>query len=204
LSVSRETSAKLHFGALAEKALRYSDLLKTKGIERGLIGPSEADRIWSRHIENCLPIAPFLNEGSTVADIGSGAGLPGIVIALARPDLVITLIEPLKRRVEFLQEVVAELELTESVTILNSKAEKVRTQYQHTTARAVAPLDRLIESTLHLLKPGGSMIALKGERASEEIRALPEKITAKPIKVELQEVEFEGQLSRIVIVTRVK
>jgi 16S rRNA (guanine527-N7)-methyltransferase len=202
LSVSRETSAKLHFGALAEKALRYSELLETQGIERGLIGPSEANRIWSRHIENCLPIAPLFKEGSKVADIGSGAGLPGIVLALARPDLVITLIEPLKRRVEFLQEVVAELDLP--ITILNSKAEKVRNQYQHTTARAVAPLERLIASTLHLLKPGGSMIALKGERASEEIKALPPAITAKPITVELREVEFEGQLSRIVIVTRLK
>jgi 16S rRNA (guanine527-N7)-methyltransferase len=206
LIVSRETRAAELFGDRADKALRFADLLGTVGIERGLIGPSEAERIWDRHIENCYPISTLCESSpdkkTTLADIGSGAGLPGIVIALARPDLTITLIEPLKRRVEFLTEVADELDL--GLEVIQAKAEGVKRGFHHVTARAVAPLERLIESTWHLIKPHGSLLAMKGERAQQEIEDLSAKILKKSLSVELKEIPFAGQLSRIVIVHRLK
>jgi len=148
--------------------------LASRGIEWGLIGPGEADRIWERHIENCIPVTTLLPEGqrATLADVGSGAGLPGIVIALARPELSITLIEPIPRRAQFLNETLAELGLTKQVTTLKSKAEKVRTTYNYVTARALAPLPRLLESTWHLVKPGGQLLAIKGASVEGEIAGL--------------------------------
>jgi 16S rRNA (guanine527-N7)-methyltransferase len=109
VEVSRETLIARHFPDVA-RVHAYAKFLETAGIERGLIGPREADRIWERHILNCLPVTTLFTEDATVFDIGSGAGLPGIVIALARPDLKVTLIEPLERRVEFLQEAVEGLD----------------------------------------------------------------------------------------------
>lgn len=202
--VSRETRAAELFGDQADKALRFADLLATAGIERGLIGPSEANRIWDRHIENCYPISTLSTSTprATLADIGSGAGLPGIVIALARPDLTTTLIEPLKRRCDFLNEVVEELNLP--IEVIQSKAEGVKRGFEHVTARAVAPLERLIESTWHLIKPKGSLLAMKGERAQEEIDGLSTKILKKPLSVELQEIPFAGSINRIVLVHRLK
>jgi 16S rRNA (guanine527-N7)-methyltransferase len=132
-----------------------------------LIGPREGERIWERHIENCLPITTLFSRGASVADIGSGAGLPGIVIALARPDLKITLIEPLARRCEFLFEVIDELAL--EIEVIRGKSEALKGRYDFLTARAVAPLDRLIETSWHLLRPTGSLLAMKGESASAEL-----------------------------------
>lgn len=200
MTVSRETRASELFGERGDKALRFADLLGTVGIERGLIGPSEANRIWDRHIENCYPISTLCDERVTLADVGSGAGLPGIVIALARPDLTITLIEPLKRRCDFLHEVGKELDLP--LEVIQSKAEGVKQSFHHVTARAVAPLERLIESTWHLIKPGGSLLAMKGERAQEEIDGLSTSIRKKPLSVELKEIPFAGSISRIVLVHR--
>ena len=200
MTVSRETRASELFGERGDKALRFADLLGTVGIERGLIGPSEANRIWDRHIENCYPISILCDERVTLTDVGSGAGLPGIVIALARPDLTITLIEPLKRRCDFLNEVVKELDLP--IEVIQSKAEGVKRGFHHVTARAVAPLERLIESTWHLIKPGGSLLAMKGERAQEEIDGLSATILKKPLSVELKEIPFAGSISRIVLIHR--
>jgi 16S rRNA (guanine527-N7)-methyltransferase len=202
LSVSRETRAAELFGDRAAKALRYADLLATSAIERGLIGPSEAERIWDRHIENCYPISTLFKEGASVADVGSGAGLPGLVIALARPDLQITLIEPLKRRCDFLTEVIQELGL--DVTVTQSKAEGVKKGFDYVTARAVAPLERLIESTWHLIKPHGSLLAMKGERASTEIAQIQEKTLMKGMEIELKEIPFKGDISRVVVVKRLR
>ena len=200
--VSRETRAAELFGDRGPKALRYAELLATTAIERGLIGPSEADRIWERHIENCYPISTLCDEGSTLADVGSGAGLPGIVIALARPDLDVTLIEPLKRRAEFLNESVAELNLR--IKVIQSKAEAVKKSFHHVTARAVAPLERLIESTWHLIEPQGSLLAMKGERAASEIQELSPATLARGVEIELKEIPFGGNVSRIVVVRRRK
>ena len=200
--VSRETRAVELFGDRAVKALRFAQLLETTAIERGLIGPSEVERIWDRHIENCYPVATLCKEGATLADVGSGAGLPGVVIALARPDLKITLIEPLKRRVDFLNEVAKELELP--LEIIQSKSEGVRRGFDHVTARAVAPLERLITTTWHLLKVNGSLLAMKGERASTEVAELSPNLQSRGMAIELKEIPFGGAVSRIVVVTRLK
>jgi 16S rRNA (guanine527-N7)-methyltransferase len=169
LSVSRETSSARYFPLKTSEALAYAELLATTAIERGLIGPKEGERIWERHIENCIPLTTLLpNTGASVADIGSGAGLPGIVIALAKPELKVTLIEPLQRRVEFLHEVIDSLKLT-NVEVIRAKSESVKGAYTYLVARAVAPLPRLIATTWHLVAPGGSLLAMKGESAAEEI-----------------------------------
>jgi len=143
--------------------------LSSTGIERGLIGPKEGDRIWERHIANCIPITTIIPQGVRVADIGSGAGLPGIVIALARPDLKVSLIEPLQRRDDFLNEVVAELAL--DVEVIRGRAERVKKQFEIVTARAVAPLEKLIQISWHMIPRGGSLMAIKGESAADEITA---------------------------------
>jgi 16S rRNA (guanine527-N7)-methyltransferase len=167
LTVSRETLLANYFQESAEKVERYAEILQSWGIERGLIGPREGDRIWDRHIANCLPVTTLIPEGVKVADIGSGAGLPGIVIALARPDLEILLIEPLQRRVDFLHEVIKELELP--ITVIRGKSEGVKRSFEIVTARAVAPLPKLLTISWHLVKAQGALLAMKGESAQEEI-----------------------------------
>ena len=147
----------------------FAQILVTKGIERGLIGPKEGDRIWDRHIANCLPVTTLIPQGLRVVDIGSGAGLPGIVIALARPDLKMTLVEPLQRRVDFLNEVVAELELP--IEVIRGRAQVVKKQFEVVTARAVAPLEELIKISWHMIPKGGALLAIKGETAEAELAA---------------------------------
>ena len=156
-----------YFKGREDQIQRYADLLKGAGIERGLIGPKEGDRIWERHIANCIPITTILPENVRLVDIGSGAGLPGIVIALARPDLKVSLVEPLQRRVDFLNEVVAELGIP--VEVIRGRAERVKKQFEIVTARAVAPLEKLINISWHMIPKGGSLMAMKGESAAEEI-----------------------------------
>ena len=156
-----------YFQGGSDQIQAYADLLTGPGIERGLIGPKEGDRIWQRHIANCIPITTLIPNGVRVADIGSGAGLPGIVIALARPDLKVTLIEPLSRRVDFLNEVIKELGL--SIEVIRARSELVKKQFEIVTARAVAPLERLISISWHMIPRGGSLLAIKGESAQEEL-----------------------------------
>lgn len=156
-----------YFQGSSDQIQAYADLLAGPGIERGLIGPKEGDRIWQRHIANCIPITTLIPNGVRVADIGSGAGLPGIVIALARPDLKVTLIEPLSRRVDFLNEVIKELGL--SIEVIRARSEVVKKQFEIVTARAVAPLERLISISWHMIPRGGSLLAIKGESAQEEL-----------------------------------
>ena len=160
LHVSRETFA------------RYAEILQGAGVERGLIGPREGERIWERHIYNSLPVATLIPSGATVIDIGSGAGLPGVVLALARPDISILLLEPLERRATFLLEVIDELGLT-NTRVERGKAADFQGKFDVVTARAVAPMDRLLAWSWHLLSPGGRILAMKGERASEELANTP-------------------------------
>ena len=149
-----------------EGAIRaYAELLKGAGIERGLIGPREGDRIWERHILNSLFVTKLLPEGASLFDIGSGAGLPGIVIALARPDLKVTLIEPLERRVEFLKEATE----GSDIQVIRGRAQDVKKSADFITARAVAPLDKLKKMCWHMLKMNGSLLAMKGESAANEM-----------------------------------
>jgi 16S rRNA (guanine527-N7)-methyltransferase len=186
---------------LEDKRIRaYAEFLKNQGIDRGLVGPREADRIWERHIFNCLPVTTLFTKGATVFDIGSGAGLPGIVIALARPDLTVVLIEPLERRVEFLQEAVKTLAEIEGQTplqiqVLRGRAQDIKTTAEYVTARAVAPLEKLKKISWHLLKVNGSLLAMKGEKAQDEMATVPKSI--------LHEINLEGiELGRIVEVKK--
>ena len=156
-----------YFKGREDQIQRYAELLKGPGIERGLIGPKEGDRIWERHIANCIPITTILPQNVRLVDIGSGAGLPGIVVALARPDLKVSLVEPLQRRVDFLNEVVAELGIP--IEVIRGRAERVKKQFEIVTARAVAPLEKLINISWHMIPKGGSLMAMKGETAAEEI-----------------------------------
>jgi 16S rRNA (guanine527-N7)-methyltransferase len=151
-------------------AERYVELLATAGVERGLIGPREAPRLWERHVLNCLTVASAVPSGATVADLGSGAGLPGLVLALGRPDLVVTLVEPLQRRITFLDEVVAELGL-DRVRTVRGRAEELhgRERFDVVTARALAPLSRLLGWAMPLVAPSGVLLAMKGSSAREEI-----------------------------------
>jgi 16S rRNA (guanine527-N7)-methyltransferase len=166
-------AAEALFGSRVDRAHRYAQILAGAGVERGLLGPREVDRLWDRHILNSVAIAELLADGERIADIGSGAGLPGIPLALARPDVRLTLIEPLLRRSDFLREVVDDLGL--EITIVRGRAEErsVREQVGEMDAvvsRAVAPLDKLTKWSLPLLRRDGRMVAIKGERAEEEIR----------------------------------
>ena len=158
-----------YFQGREDQIQRYAQFLAGAGIERGLIGPKEGDRIWERHIANCIPITTIIPQGVRVVDIGSGAGLPGVVIALARPDLRVSLVEPLQRRVDFLNEIVAELGL--DIEVIRGRAERVKKQFEVVTARAVAPLEKLINISWHMIPKTGSLMAMKGESAADEIQA---------------------------------
>lgn len=164
------------FGDRLDLALRYEAWLAGAGVERGLLGPRETDRLWDRHLLNSAALAPLLPAGCSVVDVGSGAGLPGIPLALARPDCRYVLLEPLARRAAFLAEVVADLGLAPTVSVVRARAEdhaRTGAAYDVAVARAVAPLDRLAGWCLPLLRPGGRLLALKGERAAAEVAAVP-------------------------------
>lgn len=160
------------FGDRLDIARRYYAALATAGVERGLIGPREVPRLWERHILNCAVIGELIDEGASVVDIGSGAGLPGIPLAIARPDLRITLVEPLLRRTIFLSEFIEEAGL--DVTVVRGRAEqsgviKEAGGADVVTSRAVAPLAKLAHWSLPLLRDHGRMLALKGTSAAEEL-----------------------------------
>jgi 16S rRNA (guanine527-N7)-methyltransferase len=160
------------FGGRLDLARRYVAHLVGTGVERGLLGPREAPRIWDRHVLNCAVVAEMLPDGARVVDLGSGAGLPGIPLALARPDLSVVLVEPLARRVDWLCEVVEDLGLRVRVERGRAEEPGVRRRWEGAdvvTARAVAPLGRLAGWGLPLLRPAGSLLALKGSSAEAEI-----------------------------------
>ena len=161
------------FGAALDQARRYAQLLANDGVTRGLIGPRETERLWDRHLINCAVVAELLPERGVLVDIGSGAGLPGVVLAMLRPSLRVILLEPLLRRSVFLEECVAELGLS-NATVLRARAEEkaaAHIEADIATARAVAPLDRLAGWAVRLLRPGGELLAIKGQSADEEIAA---------------------------------
>lgn len=157
------------FGDGYPTAQRYVDILASRGVDWGLIGPREVDRLWPRHVLNSLAIGGLIGEGRTVVDVGSGAGLPGIPLAIRRPDLSITLLEPLLRRANFLTEVVTELGLDDRVAVVRARAEEHAGRYEVVTARAVAALPKLLGWCLPLLASGGELLALKGESAEQEL-----------------------------------
>jgi 16S rRNA (guanine527-N7)-methyltransferase len=160
------------FGERLDAARSYAELLARDGVERGLIGPREVGRLWERHLLNSAAIGELLGRGEVVVDVGSGAGLPGIPLALARPDLRMTLVEPMLRRTDFLEEVAEALGL--EIVVVRGRAEEpaLRARVGEVDAavsRAVASLDKLSKWCVPLLRPGGRMLAIKGERAEEEV-----------------------------------
>lgn len=160
------------FGDRLPLAERYAEALATDGVVRGLIGPREAPRIWDRHLLNSAVVAELVPEAATVTDVGSGAGLPGIVLALVRPDLTVTLVESMARRTAFLSDVVAALSLDDRVEVVRARAEECAGRLPRAevvTARALAPLDRLVRWCLPLASVHGRILAIKGASAADEI-----------------------------------
>ncbi len=179
--------ARTIFGERLELAGRYVDLLATAALTRGILGPREVPRLWERHLLNCAVISELIPPGAAVVDVGSGAGLPGIALALARPDITVTLLEPMARRAAFLTEVVTELDLA-NVSVGRARAEEWQRRtgaagadggcpVDIVTARAVAPLDRLVGWCLPLVAPGGRLLAIKGKSAGAELEEARAAIT---------------------------
>jgi len=163
------------FGPAIGLAARYAELLAGPGVERGLIGPGETARLWDRHLVNCAAIAGLVPQAGTLVDLGSGAGLPGLVLAMLLPDVQVVLLEPMERRAVFLAECVSELGLA-NVTVHRGRAEDAAGEFAAdvVTARAVAPLDRLSALAVGLVRPGGLVLAIKGAAAAQEVaRAAP-------------------------------
>jgi len=191
------------FGADRLPALeQYAGLLATDGVVRGLIGPREVPRLWDRHLINCGLLASEVPQGATVADLGSGAGLPGLVLALARDDLRVTLIEPMARRGAFLTEVVGALGLGR-VTVVRGRAEEWSgpERFDVVTARALAPLPKLLTWGLPLVTDGGVLLAMKGSSAAEEIEAAGRELAKRRASAEVIALSVPG--SSVTTVVRV-
>jgi 16S rRNA (guanine527-N7)-methyltransferase len=164
------------FADRIELARAYTSDLARRGEELGLIGPLELPRLWSRHVINCALVAPLLSPG-TVGDVGSGAGLPGLVLAIARPDVNMVLIEPMERRVDWLVSEAKELGLA-NVTVIRARAEETKLDWplDQITARAVTALSKLIPATAPLVRSGGEMLFMKGARVQAEVDAAKKQI----------------------------
>ncbi len=169
-SIEESTAAEAVFGAHLPVARGFVAHLASSGIERGLLGPREVPRLWGRHVLNCAVVADLMARDASVVDVGSGAGLPGLAIAIARPDLRLHLVEPLERRVTWLNEVIDDLSLP-NVAVHRARAEEMVGEIagDYVTARAVSALSTLAGWTIPLTKPGGEVLAIKGRSAAEEI-----------------------------------
>jgi 16S rRNA (guanine527-N7)-methyltransferase len=180
------------FGLRSDLAMAFAEHLRTSAVERGLLGPREVPRLWSRHILNCAAVAPLVPPTAELVDVGSGAGLPGLVLAIARPDVAVTLVEPLLRRVAWLEEVASDLDLA-NVSVVRARAEELRTGWADVaTARAVAPLAKLSAWCLPLVRSGGVLLAIKGRSAADELRSAAELLpTLGAVEWEVREVGGE-------------
>ncbi len=194
------------FGVNSGSVRVFADLLADEGEVRGLIGPRESSRIWSRHIVNCAALLPFLPSKGSVIDVGSGAGLPGLVIAAARPDLEVTLVEPMERRCEWL-EYASETIGLDNVTIIRDRSENLGKTLRAdvVTARAVAALPKLLRLTSRLIAPGGRLLALKGERAYQEVNDAALELKKRHLKAKVHEVVsiMDGEITYVVECKRV-
>jgi 16S rRNA (guanine527-N7)-methyltransferase len=172
VSQVEESAVRDFFGDSYPVVARFAELLADQGVRRGLIGPREAPILWERHLLNSAAVVPFLPVSGRVIDIGSGAGLPGIVIAAMRPHLDVVLVESMARRADWLSEVVAQLALS-NTSVRRARAEELhgKLRAEVVTARAVAPLDRLVQWAMPLLGVGGTLLALKGRSAQAEVQA---------------------------------
>ncbi len=205
LTAEEALAAEKIFGDRLDLAKRYVDHLATSGIERGLLGPREVPRLWSRHVLNCAVIESVMEKDAEVADVGSGAGLPGLCLAIARPDLNLTLIEPLERRCIWLSEVIDDLGLT-NVTVMRGRAEQMVdvVNARYVTARAVSALTNLAGLTIPLLHGEGELIAIKGRSAAEEIDKASKAIRKLGGKKTEVLVIGEGLLNEPTTVVRIK
>ena len=179
---------------------RYVDILASTAVEWGLLGPREADRMWDRHILNCAALSSLIATDSPVADVGSGAGLPGIPLALLRPDLRVTLIEPLLRRSTFLGQTVQDLGVGNRVQVIRSRAEDHHQTYDFVVARALAPLDRLIGWCNPLRTRGGVILALKGESAPDEVAAARPQLEAARLTAEIRQCRAHPEVEAATVV----
>jgi 16S rRNA (guanine527-N7)-methyltransferase len=198
-------SAALVFGDTVDVARAFTNRLAERGEELGLIGPLELPRLWTRHVLNSGLLAPLIHAGAVVGDVGSGAGLPGLVLAIARPDAQFVLIEPMERRTDWLRSVADELGL-QNVEVSRARAEEAPyiERLDQVTARAVSALKTLIPSVVPLAKPGGELILMKGARVDEERAAAAKQIA----RARLQDVEIltlgEGVTSEVTRVFRAR
>lgn len=201
-----DAEARAVFGAAAGLAGRYADLLRGDGVAHGHIGPREADRLWERHLNNCAVVTDLLPVGARVVDVGSGAGLPGLPMAIRRADLHVTLLEPMQRRVEFLGRCVDELGLQERVDVVRGRADEALTPIGRSlwvTARAVAPLDRLVRWCFPLLADDGVLLALKGERAPLEVDQHRAALRRTGMTVRaIEELPVGPDITRVIVVER--
>ena len=161
---AQEQALGLAFPQLAQ----YAQILGQEAVLQGLLGPREIDRIWDRHILNCAALNELIPQAKSIIDIGSGAGLPGIVLAIMNPSTHVILVEPMQRRTDFLNDVKKQLNL-ENVEIIRGRAENQKIQAQVVTSRAVAPLNKLLAWSLPLVEKGGKVLAIKGEKAQSEL-----------------------------------
>lgn len=193
-----------HFGERFEAVAAFGALLREHGLERGLLGPRELSRLWERHLLNSAAVVPFLTGGA-LADVGSGAGLPGLVIAAMEPERKVTLLEPMERRAAWLEEAVGRLGLV-NAEVVRTRAEDAprRGQYGAVTARAVAPVARLVRWCAPLLAPDGAMILLKGRSAEEEVADAARFLAAARLVAEVREAPTLAGLepTRVVLIHR--
>lgn len=175
-----------------ETLSRYVDILAGRGLEWGLLGPREGDKLWSRHVANSVALVDAIPQGIRLADVGSGAGLPGLPLAIVRPDLDVTLLEPLQRRYDFLQLAIDELGLGDRVSVVRARAEDhspADGAFDVVTCRAVAPLGRLLGWTSGLFLPGGQLVALKGQSAETEIEKAAKVLSKLRLRAEVLELD---------------
>jgi 16S rRNA (guanine527-N7)-methyltransferase len=166
------------FGQRYPAAVRYVQILGSRGLEWGLIGPREVDRLWERHVLNSVALSQLIPQGSTLVDVGSGAGLPGIPLAILRPDLEITLLEPLLRRSAFLAQAVDELGITGQARVVRARAEEHGDTYDIVASRALAPLGRLLQWCAPIRSDAGVILALKGRTAADEVASTGRQLKA--------------------------
>ena len=202
--VTDDTIAERLYGDSYKTIKRYVDILANRGVEWGLIGPREVDRLWERHILNSAALESLIPQGSRVADVGSGAGLPGIPLAVLRPDLEMTLVEPMLRRSNFLTEVVDELGLGDRVTIVRDRAEDAGISVDVVVSRAVAKLATLVGWTAGLFGQTGCLLALKGQSAEEEVAKAKKELSNRHLSAEVLLVRADpsSEVTRAVRVRR--
>ncbi|MGA4506696.1 16S rRNA (guanine(527)-N(7))-methyltransferase RsmG [Propionibacteriaceae bacterium G1746] len=202
-SAARQVAERV-YGERFETISQYVDILTSRGIEWGLLGPREPERIWTRHILNSAAMESLLPRGASVMDLGSGAGLPGLPLAILRPDLRVVLVESLQRRATFLQLAVDELGLSDRVDVVRGRAEETRLAVDVVACRAVAPLDKLVRWSAGHFLPDGQLMALKGDRAEQDLADAAVELKRRKLRGEVLTVRADqlADPTQVVVVRR--